>query len=128
MAEVQQAAGIAETSLLNFVVSDGRTLIASRCVFPEQDAAASLYYSEGAAFERSGMGRDGGLHSELVEPSDAAKRMDSGPTISKAPKNPASARDSSVIGNNILCRAASPHWMRQHISVSGAWMPYHLSP
>lgn len=87
VAKVQQGAGITETSLLNFVVSDGHTLIASRCVFPEDGAAASLYYSEGSAFQRTAGG------SEL--PSDAAQRQGgSGPSISQA-----SARDSSVTGD-----------------------------
>ena len=97
VAEVQRSAGITETSLLNFVVSDGRTLIASRCVFPEHDAAASLYYSEGAAFERSVGGDEGDAHSEAAEQSDAARRI-GGTQGHKAPMNPASARDSSVTG------------------------------
>lgn len=53
IAEVQHSAGIEETSLLNLVVSDGHTLIATRCVFPEAAPAASLYYSEGSSFQRS---------------------------------------------------------------------------
>lgn len=41
-----------DTSLLNFVVSDGSTLIATRFVRPESDGAATLYYAEGASFDR----------------------------------------------------------------------------
>jgi predicted glutamine amidotransferase len=47
---VQAAAGVAATSLLNFVVSDGATMIATRFVYPEADTAASLYYAEGVRF------------------------------------------------------------------------------
>lgn len=99
VAEVQHSAGITETSLLNFVVSDGRTLIASRCVFPEQDAAASLYYSEGAAFQRSGQGLEG-PGAKVEQSSDAARNC--GKAESRNPTNPASARDSSVTGNLYL--------------------------
>lgn len=45
--KVQQEHGITNTSLLNFVMSDGATMIATRFVYPEQDTAASLYYAEG---------------------------------------------------------------------------------
>lgn len=102
VAEVQRTAEVTETSLLNFVVSDGRTLIASRCVFPEQDAAASLYYSEGAAFHRSSVGQDGGQGSEAADPSDAARRANGSSLPSKSSANP--ARDSSVTGVWIVGR------------------------
>jgi hypothetical protein len=47
----QQAAGITtDTSLLNFVVTDGRTLIATRFVSPLGEEPASLYYAEGTSF------------------------------------------------------------------------------
>lgn len=45
---VQQQRGISETSLLNFVVSDGTTIVATRFVTPDSDTAATLYYAEGA--------------------------------------------------------------------------------
>lgn len=38
---------IQEVSLLNFVVSDGTTMIATRYVFPDTKRAATLYYAEG---------------------------------------------------------------------------------
>ena len=38
---------VMEVSLLNFVVSDGSTMIATRYVFPENGQPASLYYAEG---------------------------------------------------------------------------------
>jgi hypothetical protein len=44
--------GINDVSLLNFVVSDGATMIATRFVRPESEAAATLYYAEGASFDR----------------------------------------------------------------------------
>ena len=39
-------------SLLNYVVSDGRSLIATRYVSNTAEAPASLYYAEGSAYER----------------------------------------------------------------------------
>ena len=39
---------IKEVSLLNFVVSDGSTIVATRYVYPETGRPASLYYAEGA--------------------------------------------------------------------------------
>jgi len=44
---IQQKRGIKSTSLLNFVVSDGCALIATRVVSPASEQAASLYYAEG---------------------------------------------------------------------------------
>lgn len=49
---VQDQMGITDVSLLNFVVSDGATMIATRFVRPETDNAATLYYAEGASFDR----------------------------------------------------------------------------
>ena len=49
--ELQTAAGIKETSLLNFVVSDGITTVATRYA-SEGSQAATLYYAEGGSFER----------------------------------------------------------------------------
>ena len=52
--EAQEAAGVAEVSLLNFAVSDGATLIATRYVSHAHEEAASLYYAEGSAFQVRG--------------------------------------------------------------------------
>jgi hypothetical protein len=41
-----------DVSLLNFVVSDGRSLVATRYVSACDEAPASLYYAEGSAYER----------------------------------------------------------------------------
>lgn len=52
--EKQTEAGIADcreyTSLLNFTVTDGATLIATCCVSPDAEKPASLYYAEGTTF------------------------------------------------------------------------------
>jgi len=50
--KVQDQLGVQDVSLLNFVVSDGATMIATRFVRPETEAAATLYYAEGASFDR----------------------------------------------------------------------------
>ena len=47
----QEAAAVTEVSLLNFVVSDGATLVATRYVSRYDEEAASLYYAEGSAFQ-----------------------------------------------------------------------------
>lgn len=49
--ELQTAGGIKETSLLNFVVSDGVTTVATRYA-SEGSQAATLYYAEGRSFQR----------------------------------------------------------------------------
>ena len=51
---MQAESGItgSDVSLLNFVVSDGRSLIATRYVSNTAEAPASLYYAEGSAYER----------------------------------------------------------------------------
>ncbi len=46
--QLQCAANITETSLLNFCVSDGSCMVSTRFVTPETGDAASLYYAEGA--------------------------------------------------------------------------------
>lgn len=49
---VQDELGIQDVSLLNYVVSDGSTMIATRFVRPEAEGAATLYYAEGGSFDR----------------------------------------------------------------------------
>ncbi len=49
----QEQAAVIEVSLLNFVVSDGSTLVATRFVSHKEEEAASLYYAEGSAFQVS---------------------------------------------------------------------------
>jgi predicted glutamine amidotransferase/WD40 repeat protein len=53
ISRVQAEAGVTETSLLNFVVSDGETLVATRYVSHKTEAAASLYYAEASAYGRA---------------------------------------------------------------------------
>lgn len=50
---VQRERGVSDTSLLNYVVSDGVTMVATRFVSPEGGAAATLYYAEGAVSWRA---------------------------------------------------------------------------
>lgn len=45
--KIQKDSGVTGVSLLNFVVSDGWTMIATRFVSPQTEAPASLYYAEG---------------------------------------------------------------------------------
>ena len=52
IADLQDKFGISETSILNYVVSDGNHLIATRYVYPESANAASLYYAEGSSYRR----------------------------------------------------------------------------
>lgn len=44
-------AGILEPSLLNFAVTDGKSVVATRYVTSSTDEAASLYFSTGTSFE-----------------------------------------------------------------------------
>ncbi|GAX84568.1 hypothetical protein CEUSTIGMA_g11989.t1 [Chlamydomonas eustigma] len=53
ISRLQLQHSIKDTSLLNFVLSDGSSLLATRYVYPENEPAASLYYAEGANFTRS---------------------------------------------------------------------------
>lgn len=78
----QQERGITEVSLLNFVVSDGVNMIATRYVSHQSESAASLYYAEGSAFQREGQGA--GERPQSATPAAAS--------------NAASARDTAVTG------------------------------
>jgi len=51
--KLQVEAGVTDVSLLNFVVSDGATLIATRYVSRDDCPAATMYYAQGASFERA---------------------------------------------------------------------------
>ena len=53
ISRIQKEAGIKDTSLLNFVISDGVNMIATRFVSDAKEAPASLYYAEGSAYGRS---------------------------------------------------------------------------
>ncbi|KDD72798.1 hypothetical protein H632_c2885p0, partial [Helicosporidium sp. ATCC 50920] len=58
--EVQAEVGITATSLLNFVVSDGATMVATRYVSAPGEEPASLYYAEGGGFDRGGASCEAG--------------------------------------------------------------------
>lgn len=45
-----RAAGVTEPSLMNFCVTDGETVVATRYISSKQQEAASLYYSSGTTF------------------------------------------------------------------------------
>lgn len=50
---IQREHGVADQlSLMNFVVSDGTSVVATRFVWPEGSAASSLYYAEASGFHR----------------------------------------------------------------------------
>lgn len=58
---IQEEQGVTETSLLNFVLSDGHSVIATRYVWPQDRPAASLYYAEGrCGHPGAGVVGDGG--------------------------------------------------------------------
>lgn len=78
----QQEAGITEVSLLNFVVSDGNNMIATRYVSHDSESPASLYYAEGSAFQREPP--ESGVRPESAKPGAAS--------------NAASARNTAVTG------------------------------
>jgi len=51
---IQREHGVGEElSLMNFVASDGRTVVATRFVWPESARASSLYYTEASEFRRA---------------------------------------------------------------------------
>lgn len=50
---VQQEADIEAISLLNFVVSDGITMVATRFASDPDEVPASLYYAEGGKYQRT---------------------------------------------------------------------------
>lgn len=49
---MQEEASIEAISLLNFVVSDGVTMVATRFASDPEEAPASLYYAEGGSYQR----------------------------------------------------------------------------
>ncbi|KAH9819174.1 nucleophile aminohydrolase [Melampsora americana] len=49
--ETSQVAEVGEPSLLNFAVTDGKSVVATRYVTSSTDEAASLYFSTGTSFE-----------------------------------------------------------------------------
>ena len=83
IAASQAAAGVTGTSLLNFCMSDGESLVATRYVASPDPAEepASLYYAEGAAFRRA---------ARAPPPSSAAATSPpASPRAGAAPRGPA---------------------------------------
>jgi glutamine amidotransferase len=54
-----RSTGITEPSLLNFCITDGETVVATRYVSSKHDEAASLYYSSGTTFCQDATGVNG---------------------------------------------------------------------
>ena len=82
--QLQAEAGVSETSLLNFVLSDGVTLVATRYA-SEGSQAATLYYAEGGSFDRV---------------ADSARSSGDGEARASA-STPAMARGTSVAGTQL---------------------------
>ena len=92
VSKVQKAQGVKGTTLLNFVVSDGFSMLATRYVYPEDQPAASLYYSEGSTFERA--------RNEDTSMSDAAVMDTEAETEAHGADGASTARHSSVSGTS----------------------------
>lgn len=106
--EAQQAAGITEVSLLNFVVSDGSTLVATRYVSHEEEEPASLYYAEGSAFERCPEDAAQGGPEVPTTPQALPRAADKAGGAPCSPTaNAASARNTSVAGEVCTAMAAA---------------------
>ena len=72
--ELCNQAGISEPSLLNFAVTDGQSVVATRYVNSSTDEAASLYFSTGTSFEAANGLDDAVVKSdECHEPLEAAQ-------------------------------------------------------
>ncbi|CAL8463359.1 g2893 [Coccomyxa elongata] len=102
----QEEAGITEVSLLNFAMSDGSTLIATRYVSHEDEEPASLYYAEGSAFQRCpGAGQDPPTTPPVAGackgPGKGAGEAGCAPCSPTA--NAASARNTAVAGEGEYC-------------------------
>jgi len=54
--KLQEEAGITEPSLMNFCVTDGESVVATRYISSREDAAASLWFSSGTAFSEYAAG------------------------------------------------------------------------
>lgn len=114
--EVQEAMGVRDVSLLNFVVSDGCTMIATRFVRPEGEAAATLYYAEGASFDRQEPPQQ--QQQQHAPPTAAAQGGDSGSgdELSAAAGSAAGAlagedgctvcSTNNLVGSSVLCEAS----------------------
>ena len=69
---VQQEANIEAISLLNFVVSDGVTMVATRFASDPDEAPASLYYAEGGKYQRAADSATPNGQTDAAAPGDDA--------------------------------------------------------
>lgn len=110
ISQQQAKYGVTCVSLLNFVLSDGATLIATRYVYPETESPASLYYAEGAGFVRSSaplvpdtedgtIGCSGGGGGGYSNGTDGTARVSS---LSPGPTCPMMTKQAQVTGSSIL--------------------------
>lgn len=83
ISRIQKEAGVTDLSLLNFVVSDGVTMLATRFVNHDNEAPASLYFAEGAAYERTGASHEAELVAARAATASAALRSE-GPGAANA--------------------------------------------
>ncbi len=92
ISRIQQEHGITDTSLLNFVVSDGQTTVATRYVSNDSQPA-SLYFAEGSAYERVEPSENDNPEvlrtTAAVEAAAAAARAGGGETGAPAARNAA---------------------------------------
>ena len=75
--KIQEESGVSGLSLLNFVVSDGQTLIATRYVSNSSCQAASLYFSEGFEYGRA-------RADDTVEAAKSAARAEAATAVVRA--------------------------------------------
>jgi hypothetical protein len=107
---------VQDVSLLNFVVSDGATMVATRFVRPEAEAAATLYYAEGASFHRlqpppqqpgqaGAHGSEGGSKAHAAAASCAGcPAAAAGGTAGK--EGAAACSTQEMVGSSVLCEAS----------------------
>uniref|UniRef100_A0A1D2A699 Glutamine amidotransferase type-2 domain-containing protein n=1 Tax=Auxenochlorella protothecoides TaxID=3075 RepID=A0A1D2A699_AUXPR len=110
--ETQSQHGIAGNSLLNFCVSDGATLVATRYTSSPDEEPASLYYAEGCSYDRSKEGvEESGIASAAAAASDPGGQRDSG-TANASSKAVAGEGDYhltySELGSRVCLIASEP--------------------
>jgi len=93
ISRIQHEAGITDTSLLNFVVSDGKTMVATRYVSNDEQPA-SLYFAEGSAYQRTGGSIDAPKAAARAASASAALRSAGGSA------GAAGARSGAVTGES----------------------------
>jgi hypothetical protein len=119
ISRIQRDRGVTDTSLLNFVVSDGTTMVATRFVSPEGGTAATLYYAEGegggwvdgwmggGCTPPVGFGKKNHPHSPALKPNPNAPSAKKGSTFARQLELPF-ARTSSVAHTPTAAAGTSP--------------------